>query len=183
MTLGIPCIYYGSEQCFDGNGKGDGADRYLRESMFRGDFGAFACQGKHFFDESNPVYQQLAEVLSIRQNNIVLKRGRQYLREVSAKDDAVQFGLPAMVAGQIRYVVPWSRIFNGKEVLLAINTNYSQASTAWVTIDDTLHKDGELLTCIYSTDSKQVGQETKVELRNGKAVLLTFPAAGFVIYE
>jgi hypothetical protein len=183
MTLGIPCIYYGSEQCFDGNGKGDGADRYLRESMFGGDFGAFASQGKHFFDESNPVYQQLAEVLSIRQNNIVLKRGRQYLREVSAKDDAVQFGLPAMVAGQIRYVVPWSRIFNGKEVLLAINTNYSQASTAWVTIDDTLHKDGELLTCIYSTDSKQVGQETKVELRNGKAVLLTFPAAGFVIYE
>ena len=56
-------------------------------------------------------------------------------------------------------------------------------STAWVTIDDTLHKDGELLTCIYSTDSKQVGQETKVELRNGKAVLLTVAAAGFVIYE
>jgi len=183
MTLGIPCIYYGSEQCFDGNGKGDGADRYLRESMFGGDFGAFASQGKHFFDESNPVYQQLAEVLSIRQNNIVLKRGRQYLREVSAKDNGVQFGLPAMVAGQIRYVVPWSRIFNGKEVLLAINTNYSQASSAWVTIDDTLHQDGELLTCIYSTDSSQVGQETKVEPRNGKAVLLTVPAAGFVIYE
>jgi glycosidase len=183
MTLGIPCIYYGSEQCFDGNGKGDGADRYLRESMFGGDFGAFASQGKHFFDESNPVYKQLAEVLSIRQNNIVLKRGRQYLREVSAKDNGVQFGLPAMVAGQIRYVVPWSRIFNGKEVLLAINTNYSQASSAWVTIDDTLHQDGELLTCIYSTDSRQVGQETKVEPRNGKAVLLTVPAAGFVIYE
>ena len=183
MTLGIPCIYYGSEQCFDGNGKGDGADRYLRESMFGGDFGAFASQGKHFFDENNPIYQQLAEILSIRQNNIVLKRGRQYLREVSAKDNGVQFGLPAMVAGQIRYVVPWSRIFNNKEVLLAINTNYSQASSAWVTIDDTLHQGGELLTCIYSTDSKQVGQETKVEPRNGKAVLLTIPAAGFVIYE
>ncbi len=183
MTLGIPCIYYGSEQCFDGNGKGDGADRYLRESMFGGDFGAFASQGKHFFDENNPVYQQLAEILSIRKNNIVLKRGRQYLREVSANDNGVQFGLPAMVAGQIRYVVPWSRIFNGKEVLLAINTNYSQASSAWVTIDDTLHQDGELLTCIYSTDSRQVGQETKVEPRNGKAVLLTVPAAGFVIYE
>jgi hypothetical protein len=24
MTLGIPCIYYGSEQQFDGNGSGDG---------------------------------------------------------------------------------------------------------------------------------------------------------------
>ncbi len=57
------------------------------------------------------------------------------------------------------------------------------ASTAWVTIDETLHQDGELLTCIYSTDSKQVGLDTKVEPRNGKAVLLTVPAAGFVIYE
>jgi len=183
MTLGIPCIYYGSEQCFDGHCSGDGADRYLRESMFGGDFGAFASHGKHFFDESNPVYQQLAQVLSIRQNNIALRRGRQYLREVSAPTDGVNFGLPSMVGGQIRFVVPWSRVFSGKEVLLAINTNYFQSSTAWVTIDDTLHIAGEVLTCIYSTDSQQVGQVTKTEARNGKAVLLTVPPAGFVIYE
>lgn len=183
MTLGIPCIYYGSEQGFEGHGSGDGADRYLRESMFGGEFGAFASQGRHFFDEDNPIYQQLAEILSIRQNNIVLKRGRQYLREVSAKDDGVRFGLPAMVAEQIRYVVPWSRIFSGKEVLLAINTDYYQASTAWVTIADNLHRAGDLLTCTYSTDNKQVGEVTKVEPRNGKAVLLTVPPAGFVIFE
>jgi hypothetical protein len=183
MTLGIPCIYYGSEQCFDGHGNGDGADRYLRESMFGGDFGAFASHGRHFFEESNPVYQQLAQVLTIRQNNIVLRRGRQYLREVSALTDGVNFGLPSMVGGEIRFVVPWSRVFSGKEVLLAINTNYFQSSTAWVTIDDTLHNAGDLLTCIFSTDSQQVGQVTKAESRNGKAVLLTVPAAGFVIYE
>jgi hypothetical protein len=59
----------------------------------------------------------------------------------------------------------------------------SQASTAWVTIDDILHQGGELLTCTYSTDSRQVGHETKAEPRNDKAVLLTAPAAGFVIYE
>jgi len=183
MTLGIPCIYYGSEQCFDGSGQGDGADRYLRESMFGGDFGAFGSRGRHFFDESSPVYQQLAKVLTIRKNNIILRRGRQYLREVSAPSDGVNFGLPTMVGGEIRFVVPWSRIFSGKEVLLAINTDYSHSSTAWVTIDDTLHKAGDLLTCIYSTDSQQLGQVTKVEPRNGNAVLLKVPAAGFVIYE
>ena len=59
----------------------------------------------------------------------------------------------------------------------------SLASTAWVTIDDILHQGGELLTCTYSTDSRQVGHETKAEPRNDKAVLLTAPAAGFVIYE
>jgi len=183
MTLGIPCIYYGSEQCFDGNGSGGGADRYLREAMFGGDFGAFASRNRHFFDENNPVYQQLAQVLAIRQKSIVLRRGRQYLREVSTSTDGIKFGLPSMVGGQIRFVVPWSRIFNGKEVLLAINTDYFKPSTAWVTIDSVLHQSGEVLTCIYSTDSKQVGQLTKVEPRNGKAVLLTVPAAGFVIYE
>jgi hypothetical protein len=151
--------------------------------MFGGDFGAFASRGRHFFDESNPVYQQLAKVLTIRKDNIILKRGRQYLREVSAPTDGVNFGLPTMVGGQIRFVVPWSRIFSGKEVLLAISTNYSQSSTAWVTIDDALHNAGDLLTCIFSTDSQQVGQVIKVEPRNGKAVLLTVPAAGFVIYE
>lgn len=37
-TLGIPCIYYGTEQAFDGQG---GSDQYIREAMFGGGFGAF----------------------------------------------------------------------------------------------------------------------------------------------
>ena len=41
-TLGIPCIYYGTEQGFDGHGDND---RYLREAMFGGEFGPFESQG------------------------------------------------------------------------------------------------------------------------------------------
>ena len=37
-TLGIPLLYYGTEQAFDGEG---GNDRYIRECQFGGDFGAF----------------------------------------------------------------------------------------------------------------------------------------------
>ncbi|MBS1664850.1 MAG: alpha-amylase, partial [Bacteroidetes bacterium] len=47
MTLGIPCIYYGSEQSFDGQGSGNGADEYIREAMFGGAFGAFRSKGLH----------------------------------------------------------------------------------------------------------------------------------------
>lgn len=36
-TLGIPSIYYGSEQQFDGAGDSSG---YIREAMFGGEFGA-----------------------------------------------------------------------------------------------------------------------------------------------
>ncbi|TRU85791.1 MAG: alpha-amylase, partial [Microcystis novacekii Mn_MB_F_20050700_S1] len=120
LTLGIPCIYYGSEQCFDGQG---GSDRYIQESMFGGEFGAFRTRGRHFFNEDHPVDRELAKVLEIRRKNIVLRRDRQYLRPISVPDDGVRFSLPEMVGGQIRSLVPWSRIFNGQEVLLAINTD------------------------------------------------------------
>lgn len=180
LTLGIPCIYYGSEQCFDGHG---GNDRYIREAMFGGEFGAFRTRGVHFFDENNQVYEELAKILEIRRQNIVLRRGRQYLREISAANDGVNFSLPETVGREIRSVVPWSRIFNAKEMLLAINTDYDQPRTAWVTIDNELHKAGDVLECIYSTDAAQIGQSVTVEARNGKAVSITVPAAGFVIFE
>jgi len=179
MTLGIPCIYYGSEQCFDGAG---GSDRYIRESMFGGAFGAFRTKGVHFFNEDSPVYQELNKILEIRRKHTILRRGRQYLREISAPENGVRFGLPEMIGGQIRSVVPWSRIFNHQEMLLAINTDYDQPRTTWVTIDNELHQVGDQLRCLYSTNAAQISQSITVEARNGKAVLMTVPAAGFVIF-
>jgi hypothetical protein len=52
-----------------------------------------------------------------------------------------------------------------------------------VTIDDGLHDAGGALVCLYSTDSAQVGQSVTVESRNGKAVRLAVPAAGFVVLQ
>ncbi len=181
LTLGIPCIYYGTEQGFDGAGSGDGADRYLRETMFGGAFGAFRSKDHHCFNEDNPIYQELAKILQIRRTSKVLCRGRQYLREISG--DGQRFGLPQTLGGQIRSVVPWSRILSSQEILLAINTDYDQPRTAWVTLDQALHQEGDQLTCIYSTDAQQLHQSIRVEAKNGKAVLLTVPAAGLVIYR
>jgi glycosidase len=177
-TLGIPCIYYGAEQFFAGHG---GNDRYIREAMFGGEFGAFGSRQRHFFAEDGPAYRALAEILAIRRQKIALRRGRQYLRPISG--DGVDFGLPQMVNGQLRAVVPWSRLFAGQELLLAINTDYHQPRTAWVTIDDELHAAGATLHRVYSTDEAATPATLTVEPRNGKAVLLTVPAAGFVIYE
>ncbi|RMG17193.1 MAG: alpha-amylase [Bacteroidetes bacterium] len=177
-SLGIPCIYYGSEQCFDGHGDND---RYLRECMFGGEFGAFESRNRHFFDENTFVYQELAKVLAIRRQHIPLRRGRQYLREISG--DGLHFGLPRKMGDRMKSVVAWSRIHSQQEVLLAINTDYHQPTTAWVTIDNGLHQQGEKLRCLYSRDAAQIGSQLAVEARNGKAVRLQVPAAGFVIYE
>jgi glycosidase len=181
FTLGIPCIYYGTEQSFNGHGGGGDADRYIREAMFGGQFGSFESKGAHFFDEDSLVYKRLGELLIIRKERPILRRGRQYLREISG--DGRNFGFPELIGGQIRSLVPWSRILSDHEVVLAINTDARNAKTAWVTVDAALHKAGDALTCIYSTDAAQIGSKAIVERRNGLAVLLTVPAAGFIIFE
>lgn len=178
-TLGIPCIYYGTEQCFDGAG---GNDRYIREAMFGGAFGPFRSRDRHCFDEEGPVYKELAKVLALRKQKIAMRRGRQYLREISG--DGQTFGLPQRSGAEIRSVVPWARIFNDQEMLLAINTDSTQRREAWTIVDNDLRRMGDRLKCIYSTDPAQTGKEIEVrQIQNTKAVPLEVPAAGFVIYE
>ena len=117
-TLGIPCIYYGSEQSFDGEG---GNDRYIREAMFGGKFGAFRSASRHCFNEDGKVYQELARILKLRKSEIALRRGRQFLREISG--DGVNFGVPQRMGDRMLSVVAWSRIFDDREIVLALNTD------------------------------------------------------------
>ena len=179
-AMGIPCVYYGTEQAFDGVGNND---RYLRECMFGGAFGSLQSTGRHFFDENHEIYRFIADVTALRNTHLALRRGRQYLREISDSGDFGTFGLPRMIGGQIRSVVPWSRLFDDQEIVLAINTDADNARAAWVTIDATLHNSPGVLTCQYSTDPAQIGTTTPIEARNGRALRIVVPAGGFLIYR
>jgi glycosidase len=180
-TMGIPCLFYGTEQAF--NGAGDN-DRYLRECMFGGKFGSIQSSGLHFFNEEHKIYRLIADINNIKKGRVALRRGRQYLREISDSGDAGTFGFPHMMGDRILSVVPWSRIFNNHEIVVAINTDVDQLRAAWVTIDNNLHGDNsKFLKCIYSSDPAQIGSEIKIEAKNGKAVRITVPAGGFAIYE
>ncbi len=180
-TVGIPCIYYGTEQLFDGEGSGNGADRYIREAMFGGEFGAFRSRGRHCFNEDQLVYRELARIHALRRRELPLRRGRQYLRQISG--NGADFGFPARIGeGPLRSIVAWSRIFNDREVLAAINTDPEAASAAFVTIDDSLHAAGSRLTCLFSTDASEIAGSVAVEPRNGKSVFVRVPPAGFVVY-
>jgi hypothetical protein len=64
LTLGIPCLYYGTEQRLDGGGGPPVADRYIREALFGGAFGAFRSRGRHVFDEAVPTYSGAARPAS-----------------------------------------------------------------------------------------------------------------------
>lgn len=178
-SMGIPCLYYGTEQAFDGAG---GDDRYLRECMFGGTFGSLQSTGRHFFNEDHEIYRFIAEVSALRTHHLALCWGRQYLRPISASGEAGTLGLPRLLGGQIRSIVPWSRLFDNQEILLAINTDAGEAHTAWATIDASLHQDTAAMTCLYSTDPDQIGRSAPVEARNGRSAKITVPAGGFVAF-
>ncbi len=188
-TLGIPCLYYGSEQRFDGKfptaatpqpTSNDKADRYIREAMFGAGFGSFRSRDRHFFDESQETYKQLAKILAVRTSDLALLRGRQYMRPIS--EDGTSFWYPNKIGeGRMTSIVAWSRIMSNREVVCAINTDLAAARTAWVTIDARLHAVGDKFQYVYSTDAAHVGSPVSAQARNGLAIRVTVPAAGFVI--
>ncbi|MGI8912444.1 MAG: alpha-amylase family glycosyl hydrolase [Chloroflexota bacterium] len=162
-TLGIPCLYYGTEQTFDGtearhdpaiepldeHGNVPAADRYIREAMFGGSFGAFATAGCHFFDPSHPTYRRIAALARLRGRQdligLALRRGRQYRRETTFLSRP--FGLPG--AGEL---VAWSRVLFDQEVVVAVNSHGTQVRGAEVTVDAGLHPPGSILAVRYRGD-------------------------------
>jgi glycosidase len=164
-TPGIPCIYYGTEQCFTGSesmhdesiepryeGRVPMADRYVRESMFGGSFGAFATSGCHFFDPNHPTFLRIAAIARLRNRDdavgMALRRGELFIRETKAPEDAEEdFHGPR--PGQ---VVAWSRIFEGTAVIVTLNTHGLEPRSAEVTVDAKLHPEGSSVSVLYRGD-------------------------------
>ncbi len=160
-TLGIPCIYYGTEQCFNGNQDAHDrnhepcddvvpyADRYVRECMFGDGFGAFFTQGCHFFDENHPTYLRIAAIARLRTGRDsvgeALRRGELFVREIRNFGD--DFHAP--VQGE---VVAWSRVSERNSVVIAVNTHGNDARGADITVDSELHHGGSRMSILYRSD-------------------------------
>jgi len=194
-TLGVPCIYYGTEQAFEG-GDGDHdygvephlsfEDRYIRESMFGGTFGAFRTAGCHFFNPDHPAYLRISAISRIRNRQdligLALRRGRQYVRETSLFNQP--FALPR--AGEL---VAWSRILFNQEVLMVLNTHGVEGRGAVITLDWNLHPSGSPITYLYRSDwtddqlhNATTTQPSVVEHVQGRAaVWVDLPPAGMAI--
>jgi len=188
LTLGIPCVYYGTEQGFDGEG---GDDRALREAMFGGAYGSFESRDRHFFDERSWTYQATAALLRLRGAKRALRKGRQYLRPISG--DGVSFGFPAKLGPKLESIVAWSRLFDDEpEILVAVNVDTTSARTAWVTVDAGRRRPpGSAFTCLSAFDPAVAAAGNPTPLiaplpiadRNGKAVQLTLPPGGVAVFE
>ncbi|ACK73588.1 alpha amylase catalytic region [Gloeothece citriformis PCC 7424] len=155
---GIPAIYYGTEQAFDGNedyhdynveSRRFAEDRYVREAMFGGGFGAFATEGCHFFNPNHPTYLRIAAIARLRNRQDLigkaLRRGKVYLRESCYLD--YPFSLPKR--GEL---MGWSMILFQTEVLMVFNTHGLENRGAQITIDGVLHPQGSHLTYLYNSN-------------------------------
>ena len=164
---------------FDG---ADDNDSFIRECMFGGEFGAFKSKNRHFFTEEHNLFKHIAKIIELRKNNIALRRGRQYLRKISS--DGNYFDYPEVSGNKKSSIVAWSRIFNNKEVLIAINTDPHNSQSAWVTIDNYgIHFAYKNLVCLFSTDSTQISKQFIIENKNGKAVNISVPPGGVCIFQ
>jgi glycosidase len=190
-TAGIPCIYYGTEQGFDSGGQPSPSDKVLRENMFGGHFGGRRSRGVHFFDEDAPLFQAVSKLCELRHQWIALRRGRQYVHEISG--DGVHFGPPVKFGARLHTLVSWSRVVADHEMLIVFNTDEINALELYSTLNPNLRKEGDELRLVLSY-TPELGLEPlesprralprlKVERRGGVlCTRLALDPAGIAIY-
>ncbi|HEX9058544.1 MAG TPA: alpha-amylase family glycosyl hydrolase, partial [Clostridia bacterium] len=122
---GIPCLYYGTEQGFQGAKDERGKPLLIypesvREAMW-------GSESK--FDTNGIIYKEISKITGIKNYYAPLRYGRFYFRELSAngKDFGQSFGIGGIVA--------FSRVLWNDEVLVAANTSTTEAFKGFVIID------------------------------------------------
>ena len=195
-TPGMPSIYYGTEQALDGSEDYHdfsiepnrfGEDRYIREAMFGGEFGAFETRGCHFFNPDHPTYLRIAAIARLRNGSSpagrTLRRGRLFPREISY----LNYAFGASRSGEL---AAWSQVHYQTEILMVLNTHGLEGRGADVTVDAYLHPAGSDMTVLYNSEwtddeLRQPPQDQTVKVNtqpDGRAtVRVDLPAAGMII--
>ena len=165
LTLGIPCIYYGTEQSFAGPEKGErdkylpdygkGPDKYLRETMFgaphpRKNGADGLASGNGGLDMSLPGFGAFGTAAChfFNESHPAFKRIR-HLIAARQSYPALRygrqylrplrnFGAPFVpsVNGEL---IAWSRILDEEEILCVVNSNGTELRGADVLVDTALN--------------------------------------------
>ena len=163
-ALGMPCIYYGTEQGFSGSG----GDNGMREAMFDR-----AQPALNLLNPRCAIYQSIAGIAAVVRANEALRFGRMYFREISG--DGIGFGLPFGTA----YTLAFARLLYPREVLVAYNVS-PDARQDRVVVDSSLHQPGDRMAFLYGT----VGSVVVEQAPNGtRFVQLDLPPHQFVILQ
>ncbi|MEO5603846.1 MAG: hypothetical protein ABIR06_23210 [Cyclobacteriaceae bacterium] len=166
-ALGTPCIYYGTEQGFQGGGDGDWS---VRETMF-----SLRDGTTNVLNKNNPIYKELAILANIRESKAVLKFGRMYMRESS--HDGKNFQLP----GTPDCMLAFSRILYDEEMLIVYNDSLSSDDEEYIGVDRHLNPEGSVFRFCYGGTGKVhvlknedgIRHFIKLRLKPGQFVILS----------
>ena len=132
-NIGIPCLYYGTEQGFDGGGD---QDVFIRECMFGGKWGARSTPAAT--SSSIPAIlfiSRLARSQRFARSGPPLRYGRQYFREISG--NGKDFGCPKDGKATLAY----SRVLDTDEIVICLNLD-TEPRSDWVLVDGKLTAPG-----------------------------------------
>ncbi len=132
---GVPAVYYGTEQGFDG-----GRDHLNREDMFHNPewAGDSASEGQDSFNPLHPLYRHIRRLHLLRADHAALQRGRAIPRW---HDDPGTHGV---------YV--FSRVAAGEEVVVALNLGEEPVTLPAVSVADGALRPGDVLEDALSDD-------------------------------
>jgi glycosidase len=175
LTLGIPCIYYGSEQAFAGPEPSErgflpdwkGSDHYLREAMFGpehprrsgrdglasgaagldGNEPGFGPFGTTGHHCFDPAFPTFTRIAAINRVRQQLPALR-YGRQYQRPTSI--FGQPFALRGGGE-LLGWSRLLDDQEALCAVNTHGTDARGANVIVDASLNPSGSTMTVVANT--------------------------------
>lgn len=168
LSQGIPCLYYGSEQGFDGGGDND---RYVRECMFGGNLGAFGTTAMHFFNPDHRIYRAIARLAAVRRDQPVIRYGRQYFRRTSA--DGETFTHPDTGDS----VLAFSRVLDVRQLVVAINLSQKTRSD-WIETDARLWPAGKTVRDLLGDTGTRV---VEAVAQQATKVRVTLPPRGVAV--
>jgi len=147
MTMqGIPCVYQGIEQGFDGYAPDQDRRReYVRETLWG---------NPNSFSPQNEFYLLIRELSKLRDQYPALKYGRQYFRECSGNGS--DFGYSPYTGG----IISFSRILNDREVLICANTSANQSNSVFAVVDENLNPAAKSWKVVFSSQDRNVPSRT-----------------------
>jgi glycosidase len=144
-ALGTPCIYYGTEQGFAGQGEGDD---FIREAMFD-----MNNNTTNALNTGSKIYKEVARIAEISKEYAALKFGRMYIREISP--NGIDFSLPQSQPCTLAF----SRVVSNEEVLIAFNTSTNETKSDSVIVNNGIGGDRKEMKYLY-------GKEGSVSVQN-----------------
>jgi glycosidase len=137
---GIPTIYYGTELGLKGTVDSQGYPDLINNESVRE-----ALWGKSkAFDEEHALYRQLRSLSRLREEQVALRFGRLYFRQVSGNGQ--DFGFSSGIGG----LVAFSRVVSDIEVLVIANTSTRKRFDGHVLQDPDLNRHPRKMHVVYS---------------------------------